>query len=564
MLSMQIFPVSMHVGNYHLKNMTWFSSKLHQYPALYFEMDFEVQFPASICCPIVALSMFKGHFNECFEEGLVPDSWYKNALFYLEPKTRSTTNIKCDKNSTLDTITCKTLRVVDQDYVPKQRYLYFGYRCTEVHNFTKVDLKITMYKELNETSCQKIVTFDQPGNVLSCSQFYPYTSLPNSYGDSNQAEAEKSMVIFNNYFNNHRGSHCHKHLMRLVCMTFLPMCPDTELHENGSMPKTNHLIPPCKEAALEVVDACAADIKLFADFSTAYFPTKGEIATCYYERVQCDKPPLIENGQTLDNRTLFYAKDTVYFVCKENFQLLSNQSYSECSFSGFWTSPPLCEKPQKNTTSPNKKRSGNPMTSGVITVISVVFVFAIALAIIAIVKKLNSDRFKIHNNADLVSRNRQYDAFLSYESGDNDEQFVRTEICPKLDSEYGGRFKLLIHQRDFPAGTLIMANIQNAVRDSNCAIILLSQMYINSRWCQQEFEECMEESRKDENYRLIVILMKPIEILKKEKLSAYMKSFLHSKTYLELSDNRLWTKLEGLLEKHKTLYNIEVDAETQV
>ncbi len=572
----QISSALTNIRNYQLSNVTWFTTKIHEFPTLYFEMDFEITFPSIICCPMVALSMYRGHFHDCFPEGVVPDSWYKNALFYLEPKTSGYTNVRCNKNSTLDIVSCKTVRVEDQDYVPKQHYMYFGYSCSDVHNFSEVNLKITMYKESNVTLCQKVMTFDQPGtildpsgNVLSCSQFYPYTSLPNAYGDSSQAEAEKSMVIFNNYFTNNREAHCHKHLMRLVCMTFLPMCPFTYLNESAmevsdSMLETSYLIPPCKEAAIEVIQACSEDIKLFPDFSTSYYPGQTEVANCYYEPVQCGRPPHIKNGTAIYNRTIFYAKDTVHYICEKNFEFASDNNYSMCRFSGFWTPEPVCKKPSENSTILTNALLENKITSEVIIIVCCTVILLVIIVIIVICKKLLCNKIVIPNNADLVSRNRPYDAFLSYESGDRDEQFVRNEICPKLDSEYGGKFKLLIHQRDFPAGTLILANIQNAVKDSNCAIILRSQTYINSRWCQQEFEECVEESKKDENYRVIVILMKSIEVLKTERMTPYMEAFARSKTYLELTDPKLWAKIEQLLEKHKTPETIQLYADTKV
>ncbi len=97
-----------------------------------------------------------------------------------------------------------------------------------------------------------------------------------------------------------------------------------------------------------------------------------------------------------------------------------------------------------------------------------------------------------------------------------------------------------------------MANIQNAVRDTNCAVILLSKKYIESRWCQQEFEECMEEASKDSKYRVIVILMEEVAVLMQENLTPYMKASLHSRTYLDVTDSKLWEKLTKILEKHQT------------
>ena len=57
-------------------------------------------------------------------------------------------------------------------------------------------------------------------------------------------------------------------------------------------------------------------------------------------------------------------------------------------------------------------------------------------------------------------------------------------------------FKLCIHRRDFKAGWDIKWNIMNAIRNSNSAIIIMSQHYINSLWCVEEFEDCYMEKHE--------------------------------------------------------------------
>ena len=61
----------------------------------------------------------------------------------------------------------------------------------------------------------------------------------------------------------------------------------------------------------------------------------------------------------------------------------------------------------------------------------------------------------------------------------------------------------------------------------------------------------MEEVSKDPNYRLIVILMDDLDILKQETLTPYMKAFLYNRTYLEANDPKLWAKLESILKQHQ-------------
>ena len=81
------------------------------------------------------------------------------------------------------------------------------------------------------------------------------------------------------------------------------------------------------------------------------------------------------------------------------------------------------------------------------------------------------------------------DAFVSFQSDNGpDYNFIKNILQPELEQETNPPFKLTIHLRDFRADTLIYVNIRNAVVNSNSAIILMSQAYIDSRWCREEFE----------------------------------------------------------------------------
>ncbi len=90
----------------------------------------------------------------------------------------------------------------------------------------------------------------------------------------------------------------------------------------------------------------------------------------------------------------------------------------------------------------------------------------------------------------------------------------------------------------------------NAIKNSNSAIILLSQDYVNSRWCRDEFEWCVEERKKDPAYELYVILMEPERKL--EGLSDYMEQYIRTITYLKLNDPQLLEKIVDELSKIRT------------
>ena len=142
-----------------------------------------------------------------------------------------------------------------------------------------------------------------------------------------------------------------------------------------------------------------------------------------------------------------------------------------------------------------------------------------------------------------LTRNREYDAFVCYCYEGLDSNFAERIVPQELEEEF--RFNLCIHRRDFKAEWDIKWNIMNAIRNSNSAIIIMSQDYINSLWCVEEFEDCYMENMKDPAFKLFVILMAPAETL--NITNEYIKSFFAKKTYLKRDDPNLFRKIAECL-----------------
>ena len=124
---------------------------------------------------------------------------------------------------------------------------------------------------------------------------------------------------------------------------------------------------------------------------------------------------------------------------------------------------------------------------------------------------------------------------------DSNNDFVMETILPELEERLDDPFKLCIHSRHFTPGRRIKDNIQEAIQNSNSAIVVLSQGFINSVWCKHEFEQCFIENLKDPAFKLFVIMMQPTNELM--NLSEYMERFLTSTTYLDVNDPKLFWKI---------------------
>ena len=100
---------------------------------------------------------------------------------------------------------------------------------------------------------------------------------------------------------------------------------------------------------------------------------------------------------------------------------------------------------------------------------------------------------------------------------------------------------MFIHDRDFIPGRYISINIFNAINNSNSAIIVMSQGFIDSPRCREEFAKYLAESEEDPAFILFVIVMEKADTL--DDVRENMKTFFIEKTYLKRDDPELFKKI---------------------
>ena len=149
--------------------------------------------------------------------------------------------------------------------------------------------------------------------------------------------------------------------------------------------------------------------------------------------------------------------------------------------------------------------------------------------------------WKLDHGADDDEANRPYDAFVSYSC--HDEEFVVRELLPYLEAERQGRqpYRLCVHFRDFPVGGAIAETILSAVECSRRVIILLSDNFLNSEWCQYEFQAAHHQLLEERKNRIIMVLLNDINM---DIVDQQLKDFLKTRTYLKYGDPWFWPKLE--------------------
>ena len=187
------------------------------------------------------------------------------------------------------------------------------------------------------------------------------------------------------------------------------------------------------------------------------------------------------------------------------------------------------------------------VTNSLIIIPTTKFLFLTFCLILKLKGKPKTGLNRKEVNFEKSSRERKikFDAFVPYHS-DTDHGFVVDTLLPELEKSRG--FNLCIHSRDFEPGQNINDNIEEAIEGSNSAIIVMSQGFVDSKWCKEEFTHCYIENMKDAAFNLFVIMMQPADTL--VNLSNDMKTFIETKTYLDVNDPELFTKLSVNLQNN--------------
>ena len=448
--------------------------------------------------------------------------------------------LKClNDNST--SIHC-TGDITIQDFKPRHFSFSFGFKCgcrCRSCSLRGLVYDLRIYGQTNETICAYL------DSTHLCHPFKRHGVFPNLLG----------YTKFKDYsFTYQKGysSTCYQHDFLFLCHLYLPICNFTRI------------IPPCREMCHDYLNACRHLVGY--EYDCDYLPRKIGNIPCFHRFIGCNAPPSVENA------VVVRRDDTAEFSCSEGFTLVGYTNIT-CMLSGKWSRPPHCVPASLEEETPKLLV---PLLS--------VFVLVILIVIITLICriKLKAKRTQPVNRdqmqADIepkemnevlkdfqrkedpgasvvhLQRNREFDAFVLYHF-DTDDDFVVDHLLPELEETRG--FKLFIHSRNFTPGRGIKDNIEEAIFSSNSAVIIMSQGFVDSMWCKEEFTHCYIENMKDAAFNLFVIMMQPAETL--VNITLYMKTFFANKTYLQVNDPELFTKLARHLDNARLPKHIDVD-----
>ena len=267
---------------------------------------------------------------------------------------------------------------------------------------------------------------------------------------------------------------------------------------------------------------------------------------CFYEQVTCGTPPNVTNTFIQENdhedandKHTYNVNDKVEYTCEDaSFDMKGNNT-ATCKYNGQWSGAPQCIL---------KSESSKRISKIILILLGIMFV-AVSLLVLILIVKLKRKKL----NLQLLTRDKEYEAFVCYDEADTD--FAHGPVLTELEEKPVPPFKLLVHQRDFKPGYNIMWNISHVIKNSNSAIIVMSQHFVNAGWCKEEFNACYVENMNDPAFKLFVIMRQSVDTL--TNTNEFMQRFFDSKTYLKENVPTLFGKIAEYLTWVKKYKEVE-------
>ncbi|VDI34914.1 toll-like receptor 13 [Mytilus galloprovincialis] len=106
----------------------------------------------------------------------------------------------------------------------------------------------------------------------------------------------------------------------------------------------------------------------------------------------------------------------------------------------------------------------------------------------------------------LNSDDYEYHAFVVY--CDENRIWVHDDFVKKLENEEG--FKFCIHHRDFDVGESISGNVDKFLKKSWKVVVIISNAFAKSEWCQWEVDIIQERRRRQGRDALLLVMLENI------------------------------------------------------
>ena len=355
------------------------------------------------------------------------------------------------------------------------------------------------------------------------------TAFPNRVGHSRQSDAAKlfrtldPLVLEN----------CYQHMLLVLCKSLFHDCIGDSIYL------------PCRQMCIDFVNGCKDTLERWNQKITCgNFQPSLDPNVCLYKPVVC--PSLLDPDHGLVVNEGQNLSDIAKYECNPGYEL-EGPSVRRCLHSGEWNgTEPLCLMYREN--GPESPIMSPEWLS--IIILSIILTFIVLSICIQHRRSLHLlILYNLYINRKLRAqvndeRKRLFLSYSSLDSLDIEDNFL-AELKLKLPS-----WTVTVFEQDFTPGGSLIDTITESIWQSQAVLVMLTENYINSEWCEYEFSEAITRSVKDEEFRLIIIIKQQDgKNLMVEKMPKHLKSFMKTTIYLKVKERLFWNKLRrGLAE----------------
>ena len=229
----------------------------------------------------------------------------------------------------------------------------------------------------------------------------------------------------------------------------------------------------------------------------------------------------------------------------DDYACLEKSDSNEINYLSFKDVPCEEQKASQTLTGNDEDNESNPDTMNSSEQVAITAVAAVLIIIVAIgitywkwwyiryfailVKNATVLSFMSHEENASTDKIFNYDIFISY--SDHNREWVLNSLLPNLESK--PKVNVCLHERDFQVGISILENIISSIDRSRCILLVISQSFLRSQWCQFELHLAQHRLLETRREELILLFLEEIPRIKRPKTLQYL---MRTKTYI------LWPK----------------------
>ena len=505
----------------------WFEAPIFDKAVSKFTFTYNVSFRVENCCPEIYISGFMSNQSmmspsrECFSGECPVEDWFNQYHICLKKSSHLSS---CEiRNGSYECHGGRTFLSVEERFWKME----VGRHCIDTREL-QMRYQVSVNPEIN-IQCES-------NPMTTCVEISGTRIIfPNLLGQTGSRPAltlVRHLAVLNV---NHQ---CYQHHQYFTCLAMFQTC-------NNGVP-----FSPCRQMCVDFKEGCSVALGKSSwgdnNIQCDRFPDSLDPSVCLYKPVTCPVPKEPIDGSVTYNTTA--VNDVASYVCDDGFDLHGEMT-GTCLLSGNWNGAvPDCQKRVKSWKFP---QYGIAVTCVFILIACVLlaggchFRHEIALLVRYHCQRRRS-RSKAVSDPETTNQTDKVKLFLTHSNLDCDD----VELLVPLIEINLPECSVITYEHDFMPGRPIIDCVMEGVWASDAVMVYLSQSYIDSEWCDFEFNEACRRISREPSFRLVILVnTEPEGIDKLRRIPDKLKTYLRTHIYLSTKEPQFWRKLRVSLLK---------------